>query len=157
MSIGTCRRIRGNRPLRHQEAPRTAEEKAKEWEFIVKFTLIVQDIFWQSEVAGNGLGRKSHGRNAILGGFQTAYVDRLAPQRRLHRSHSQFQLDWNGKEPSILATENDGLNGTAMLFGKLLTGTANDLCRCSNLLESGSGKACDRCRTCRTAAGGLST
>lgn len=34
-------------------------------------------------------------------------------------------FDWNGKkEPLILATENDTLNGMAMLLGKLLTGTA---------------------------------
>jgi L-fucose isomerase len=34
-------------------------------------------------------------------------------------------FDWNGKrQPYILATENDSLNGVAMLFGHLLTNTA---------------------------------
>jgi L-fucose isomerase len=34
-------------------------------------------------------------------------------------------FDWNGiREPFVVATENDALNGICMLFGKLLTGTA---------------------------------
>lgn len=133
--------------------PRTAEEKAKEWEFIVKFTLIVQDIFFGNpKLLEMGWAEESHGRNAILGGFQgqRMWTDWL-PNGDFTEAILNSSFDWNGKkEPSILATENDGLNGTAMLFGKLLTGHGNDLCRCSNLLESGGGEACDRCRTYRT-------
>jgi L-fucose isomerase len=34
-------------------------------------------------------------------------------------------FDWNGiREPYVLATENDSLNGVSMMFGYLLTGTA---------------------------------
>lgn len=34
-------------------------------------------------------------------------------------------FDWNGpRETYVLATENDTLNGTSMLFGKLLTNRA---------------------------------
>lgn len=34
-------------------------------------------------------------------------------------------FDWNGiRAPYVVATENDALNGVAMLFGHLLTGTA---------------------------------
>ena len=34
-------------------------------------------------------------------------------------------FDWNGiRQPYIVATENDALNGISMLFGHLLTGTA---------------------------------
>ena len=107
--------------------PRTAEEKAKEWEFIVKFTLIVQDIFFGNpKLLEMGWAEESHGRNAILGGFQgqRMWTDWL-PNGDFTEAILNSSFDWNGKkEPSILATENDGLNGTAMLFGKLLTGTA---------------------------------
>lgn len=107
--------------------PRTAEEKAKEWEFIVKFTLIVQDIFFGNpKLLEMGWAEESHGRNAILGGFQgqRMWTDWL-PNGDFTEAILNSSFDWNGKkEPSILATENDSLNGTAMLFGKLLTGTA---------------------------------
>lgn len=107
--------------------PRTAEEKAKEWEFIVKFTLIVQDIFFGNpKLLEMGWAEESYGRNAILGGFQgqRMWTDWL-PNGDFTEAILNSSFDWNGKkEPSILATENDGLNGTAMLFGKLLTGTA---------------------------------
>ena len=107
--------------------PRTAEEKANEWEFIVKFTLIVQDIFFGNpKLLEMGWAEESHGRNAILGGFQgqRMWTDWL-PNGDFTEAILNSSFDWNGKkEPSILATENDGLNGTAMLFGKLLTGTA---------------------------------
>ena len=34
-------------------------------------------------------------------------------------------FDWNGiRQPYLVATENDSLNGVSMLFGHLLTGTA---------------------------------
>lgn len=107
--------------------PRTPEEKAKEWEFIVKFTLIVQDIFFGNpKLLEMGWEEESHGRNAILGGFQgqRMWTDWL-PNGDFTEAILNSSFDWNGKkEPTILATENDGLNGTAMLFGKLLTGTA---------------------------------
>lgn len=101
--------------------------EAKEWEFIVKFTLIVQDIFFGNpKLLEMGWAEESHGRNAILGGFQgqRMWTDWL-PNGDFTEAILNSSFDWNGKkEPSILATENDGLNGTAMLFGKLLTGTA---------------------------------
>ena len=107
--------------------PRTAEEKAKEWEFIVKFTLIVQDIFFGNpKLLEMGWKEESRGRNAILGGFQgqRMWTDWL-PNGDFTEAILNSSFNWNGKkEPTILATENDGLNGTAMLFGKLLTGTA---------------------------------
>ena len=56
----------------------------------------------------------------------SASLKRLSPQRRLLRGYPQLRFDWNGKkEPLIFATENDGLNGVAMLFGKLVTNTAS--------------------------------
>lgn len=107
--------------------PRTAEEKAKEWEFIVKFTLIAQDIFFgNKKLLEMGWKEESRGRNAILGGFQgqRMWTDWL-PNGDFTEAILNSSFNWNGKkEPTVLATENDGLNGTAMLFGKLLTGGA---------------------------------
>ena len=107
--------------------PRTAEEKTKEWEFIVKFTLIAQDIFFgNKKLLEMGWKEESRGRNAILGGFQgqRMWTDWL-PNGDFTEAIFNSSFNWNGKkEPTVLATENDGLNGTAMLFGKLLTGGA---------------------------------
>ena len=48
-------------------------------------------------------------------------------------------FDWNGiREPFIVATENDTLNGICMLLGHLLTGTAQVFGDIRTLLESGS-------------------
>ncbi len=107
--------------------PRTDEEKAKEWEFIIKFTLIAQDIFFgNKKLLEMGWKEESRGRNAILGGFQgqRMWTDWL-PNGDFTEAILNSSFNWNGKkEPTVLATENDGLNGTAMLFGKLLTGGA---------------------------------
>lgn len=108
--------------------PRTPEEKDKEWEFIVKFTLIVQDIFFGNpKLREMGWKEESNGRNAILGGFQgqRMWTDWL-PNGDFTEAILNSSFDWNGKkEPTILATENDGLNGVGMLFAKLLTGGAS--------------------------------
>lgn len=109
------------------KTPHTPAKKEEEWEFIVKFTLIVQDIFFgNSKLLEMGWKEESRGRNAILGGFQgqRMWTDWL-PNGDFTEAILNSSFDWNGKkEPTILATENDGLNGTGMLFGKLLTGTA---------------------------------
>lgn len=87
----------------------------------------MQDIFFGNpKLLEMGWEEESHGRNAILGGFQgqRMWTDWL-PNGDFTEAILNSSFEWNGKkEPTILATENDGLNGTAMLFGKLLTGTA---------------------------------
>ena len=80
--------------------PRTAEEKAKEWEFIVKFTLIVQDIFFGNpKLLEMGWAEESHGRNAILGGFQgqRMWTDWL-PNGDFTEAILNSSFDWNGKK-----------------------------------------------------------
>lgn len=104
------------------------EEKAKQWEFIAKMTLAVRDILLGNPKL-NTIGRheEAMGRNAIAGGFQgqRAWTD-WKPNGDFTEAILNSSFDWNGKkEPLILATENDTLNGTAMLFGKLLTGSAS--------------------------------
>lgn len=109
-------------------APRSAGDKEKQWEFIAKMTLIIKDIMLGNPVlAEMGHKEESRGRNAMLGGFQgqRMWTDWL-PNGDFSESILNTSFDWNGKkEPLILATENDTLNGMSMLFEKLLNQTAS--------------------------------
>ncbi len=81
------------------------------------------------KLAEKGLVEESLGYNAIAAGFRgSAPLDRSIPQWRYRRSAAQQLFDWNGvREPFVVATENDSLNGVAMLMGHQLTGTARCL------------------------------
>jgi L-fucose/D-arabinose isomerase len=108
--------------LRHNK-----EKKVEEWEFVVKMTLVCQDILFGNEKL-NDIGRyeEALGRNAILGGFQgqRMWTDWL-PNGDFTEAVLNTSFDWNGKkEPIPFATENDSLNGTTMLLMHLLTGAA---------------------------------
>ncbi len=110
------------------ENPRSREDKDKQWEFIAKMTLVVKDIMLGNPKL-NDIGRyeEARGRNAILGGFQgqRMWTDWL-PNGDFTESILNTSFDWNGKkEPFVLATENDTLNGMSMLFTKLLNQTAS--------------------------------
>ncbi len=102
--------------------------KDEQWAFCVKMTLIIRDIMLGNpRLAEMGWIEESNGRNAIFGGFQgqRQWTDWL-PNCDFTESILNSTFDWNGKkEPVLLATENDGCNGTAMLFGKLLSGRAS--------------------------------
>lgn len=99
----------------------------KDWEFIAKFTLIVNDILHGNpKLAELGWHEESLGRNAVAGGFQgqRMWTDWL-PNGDFTESVLASSFDWNGKKaPFPFATENDTLNGIAMLFGTMLTGKA---------------------------------
>lgn len=99
----------------------------KDWEFIAKFTLIVNDILHGNEKLDEmGWHEEALGKNAIVGGFQGQrnWTDWL-PNGDFTESLLASSFDWNGKKaPFAFATENDTLNGIAMLFATLLTGKA---------------------------------
>ena len=106
---------------------KSSAEFDADWEFIVKMTLIVRDL-----MVGNprlkelGFGEEALGHNAIAAGFQgqRQWTD-FYPNGDFTESILNSSFDWNGiRQAYVLATENDSLNGTAMLFGHLLTGTA---------------------------------
>ncbi len=108
--------------------PKTREEKDAQWEFIAKMTLAIKDIMLGNPKL-NEIGRHEEalGRNAILGGFQgqRMWTDWL-PNGDFSEAILNSSFDWNGKkEPLVLATENDTLNGMAMLFEKLLSYNAS--------------------------------
>jgi L-fucose isomerase len=77
-------------------------------------------------LAALGFGEEALGYNAIAGGFQGQrhWTDQW-PNGDTAEAILNSSFDWNGvREPIIMGTENDSLNATAMLFGHLLTGTA---------------------------------
>jgi L-fucose isomerase len=102
-------------------------EKDKDWETVVKMALIARDLMLGNpELAGLGYGEEALGHNAIAGGFQgqRQWTDHY-PNGDFLEAMLNSSFDWNGiREPIILATENDSLNGMGMLFGHLLSSTA---------------------------------
>lgn len=108
-----------------EHVQKTREQKDADWEFVVKMMCIIKDLMNGNENLPDGCEEEKLGHNAIAAGFQGQrqwtdfYPNCDFPEALLNTS-----FDWNGKrEPYILATENDVLNGISMLFGKLLTNT----------------------------------
>ena len=116
-----------------QEAPdrneysHTRLQKDAEWEYSVKMAMIMRDMMEGSEyLRNNGFNEEGLGNNAIAAGFQgqRQWTD-FMPNGDFMEAMLCSSFDWNGiRRPYIVATENDCLNGTAMLFGLLLTNTA---------------------------------
>jgi L-fucose isomerase len=106
---------------------RSREQIDKEWEDSVKMALIARDLMVGNEkLAEMGLGEQAQGHNAIAAGFQgqRQWTDHF-PNGDFMEAILSTSFDWNGKRaPYIVATENDALNGAGMLFGYLLTNTA---------------------------------
>lgn len=99
----------------------------KDWEFITKMTMIMRDILYGNKKLDEmGWHEEALGKNAIAGGFQGQrnWTDWL-PNADFSEAIMASTFDWNGKKaPTPFATENDTLNGTAMMLGTLVTGTA---------------------------------
>ncbi len=108
------------------ELQKTPQQKEEAWEFIVKMMCIIKDLYNGSKNLPAGCEEEAVGHNAIAGGFQgqRQWTD-FYPNCDFPESMLNSSFDWNGaREPYVLATENDTLNGVGMLFGKLLTGRA---------------------------------
>ena len=99
----------------------------KDWEFIAKMSIIVRDIlFGNPKLNELGWHEEALGKNAVAGGFQgqRQWTDWL-PNADFTEAIMASTFDWNGpKAPTPFATENDTLNGVAMLLGTLITNTA---------------------------------
>jgi len=111
----------------NETVQRSQEEKDKIWEVVVKMTLIAHDLMvGNPRLAELGFGEEALGHNAIAAGFQgqRQWTDH-SPNGDFMEAIMNSSFDWNGRRQAyILATENDSLNGVAMLFGHLLTNTA---------------------------------
>ncbi len=107
------------------ERAHSAAQKEEDWKFVIKMTLIIRDIMLGNEKLGAlGFQEESMGKNAIMGGFQgqRMWTD-WKPNGDFSEAILNSTFDWNGKkQPVILATENDNLNGLSMLLANLLTG-----------------------------------
>ena len=109
-----------------KEIQKSPEQKEKDWEFVVKMMVIIKDLMGGNPNLPEDCKEEMIGHNAIAAGFQGQrqwtdfYPNCDYPEALLNTS-----FDWNGaREPYILATENDVLNGVGMLFMKLLTNRA---------------------------------
>jgi L-fucose isomerase len=113
--------------LNTPEKQLSRSKKDEVWEFVVKMTIIMRDLMVGNPVLEKlGFGEEALGRNAILGGFQgqRAWTDHF-PNGDFMEAILNSSFDWNGiRQPFMVATENDSLNGTVMLFGHLLSNTA---------------------------------
>ena len=106
---------------------RSREQKNQDWEVSIKMAMIARDL-----MVGNprlddlGFGEEALGHNGILAGFQgQRHWTDFMPNGDFLEAILNSSFDWNGiRQPYILATENDALNGVCMLFGHLLTGAA---------------------------------
>ena len=109
------------------ENQRTREQKDEDWETSVKMALIARDLMvGNPRLSDVGFGEEALGHNAIAGGFQgqRQWTDHY-PNGDFMEAILNSSFDWDGiREPYILATENDALNGVSMILGHLLTGTA---------------------------------
>ncbi len=106
---------------------KTREQLDAEWEFVVKMTIIIRDLMiGNPKLREAGFLEEALGHNAIASGFQgqRQWTD-FMPNGDFSEAMLNTSFDWNGiREAFVVATENDSLNGVAMLFGKLLTNTA---------------------------------
>jgi len=109
------------------ENQRSRKQMEEEWATSIKMAMITRDM-----MVGNprldelGFGEEALGRNAIAAGFQgqRQWTDHF-PNGDFMETILNTTFDWNGiRQPYMLATENDSLNGVTMLFGHLLTGGA---------------------------------
>jgi L-fucose isomerase len=107
--------------------PKSRTEKDNEWEMVVKMAIITRDLMVGNPVLkAMGYDEEALGHNALIAGFQgqRQWTD-YQPNGDFMEAILCSSFDWNGlRKPYLLATENDSLNGVAMLFGYLLTNTA---------------------------------
>ena len=109
-------------------ARRSAENKREIFDYCAKMTMIARDLMvGNPKLAEMGFIEESCGHNAIMAGFQgqRQWTDHM-PNGDFMETVLNSSFDWNGiRAPYVMATENDGLNGVAMLFGRLLTNSAS--------------------------------
>ncbi|GAB4452778.1 MAG: L-fucose isomerase [Armatimonadaceae bacterium] len=104
---------------------RSREHREREWELSVKMALIARDLMvGNPKLEEMGYREEARGHNALCGGFQgqRQWTDHF-PNGDFLEAILTTSFDWNGiRQPYMVATENDALNGASMLFGHLLTG-----------------------------------
>jgi len=119
-----CREGKDNNLAKIQ---RSREQKDRDWEFVVKMTIIARDLMiGNPNLDEYGYGEEALGHNAIAAGFQGQrhWTDHF-PNGDFMETILNSSFDWNGiRESFVMSTENDAQNATSMLFGHLLTDTS---------------------------------
>jgi L-fucose isomerase len=110
-----------------EDKQRSRAQKDQDWEISIKMALIARDLMvGNPRLSELGYGEEALGHNGIAAGFQgqRQWTD-FMPNGDFLEAILNSSFDWNGiRQPYIVATENDALNGICMLFGHLLTGGA---------------------------------
>ena len=106
---------------------RSAEAKTAVLRESLLMAICIRDMMQGNpKLATLGFVEESLGYNAIAGGFQGQrhWTDQY-PNGDTAEALLNSSFDWNGvRQPLVVATENDSLNGVCMLMGHQLTGTA---------------------------------
>jgi L-fucose isomerase len=106
---------------------RTAEQKKAVLHESILMAICMRDMMQGNpKLADLGFTEEALGYNAIAGGFQGQrhWTDQY-PNGDTAEALLNSSFDWNGvRQPLVVATENDSLNGVCMLMGHQLTGTA---------------------------------
>ncbi len=122
---------------------KSRSRKDEEWEWVVKMTLIARDLMiGNSRLADLGYGEEALGHNALISGFQgqRQWTDHF-PNGDFTEAILNSSFDWNGiRQPFMVATENDSLNGATMLLGHLLNDSAQVFCDVRTYWSPGSVK-----------------
>ncbi|MFW5878096.1 MAG: L-fucose isomerase [bacterium] len=123
----TKEHCREGKDVNKHDQEKTREQKDKDWEFVVKMTLIARDLMiGNPELEKAGFGEEAMGHNSLVAGFQgqRQWTDHF-PNGDFMEAILNSSFDWNGiRQPFLMATENDSLNGVAMMFGHLLNDSA---------------------------------
>jgi len=109
------------------EFQKSRVQKDEEWDIMIKMAMICRDLMvGNPELKNKGYGEESLGHNAIVAGFQgQRHWTDFMPNGDFMETILNSSFDWNGiRQPYLMATENDALNGITMLFSHLLTNTA---------------------------------
>jgi L-fucose isomerase len=123
----TKQHCREGEDLNAEEKQFPRAQKDKDWAFVVKMTMIIRDLMkGNPHLREKGFGEEAHGHHALISGFQgqRQWTDFL-PNGDFAEAILNSSFDWNGiRAPYLVATENDALNAVSMLFGYLLTNSA---------------------------------
>ena len=109
-----------------EELQMSEEKKEEQFEFVVKMAVIIKELMNGCDNLDPKFSEEAIGHNALAAGFQgqRQWTD-FYPNGDFAEAVLNTSFDWNGaREPYILATENDVLNGLGMMFMKLLTNRA---------------------------------
>jgi len=120
-------RFRFGKDYNPTETRLSSEKQKASWDTTIKMALIFRDLMIGNKKLGElGFPEEAVGYNAIAAGFQgQRHWTDFMPVGDLHEAMLNSSFDWNGiRQPFIVATENDSLNSVPMLFGNLLTGSA---------------------------------